>query len=56
VHQGNDFQITTPFWEELQRLTREFLNEGRFVTFPGYEWSGNTVLGGADISVRGGLA
>ena len=28
VHQGNDFQITTPFWEELQRLTREFLDEG----------------------------
>ena len=46
VHQGNDFQITTPFWEELQRLTREFLDEGRFVTFPGYEWSGNTGLGG----------
>ena len=46
VHQGNDFQITTPFWEELQRLTREFLDEGHFVTFPGYEWSGNTGLGG----------
>jgi Protein of unknown function (DUF3604) len=46
VHQGNDFQITTPFWQELQRLTREFLDEGRFVTFPGYEWSGNTGLGG----------
>jgi hypothetical protein len=46
VHQGNDFQITTAFWEELQQLTGEFLDEGRLVTFPGYEWSGNTGLGG----------
>lgn len=45
-HQGNDFQITRAFWETLQQLTREFLEEGRFVTFPGYEWSGNTALGG----------
>ena len=46
VHQGNDFQISREFWEELQSLTREFLDEGRLVTFPGYEWSGNTGLGG----------
>jgi hypothetical protein len=45
-HQGNDFQITTPFWEELNRLTREYNRDGRFVIFPGYEWSGNTGLGG----------
>jgi hypothetical protein len=45
-HQGNDFQITRDFWEELQSLTREFLDEGRLVTFPGYEWSANTALGG----------
>jgi Protein of unknown function (DUF3604) len=45
-HQGNDFQITTPFWEELNRLTAEFDTAGRFVIFPGYEWSGNTGLGG----------
>jgi hypothetical protein len=23
-HQGNDFQITRPFWETLNRLTAEF--------------------------------
>ena len=46
VHQSNDFQITRQFWEDLQSLTREFLDEGRFVTFPGYEWSGNTGVGG----------
>jgi hypothetical protein len=45
-HQGNDFQITTPFWNELNRLTAEFNADGRFVVFPGYEWSGNTGLGG----------
>jgi hypothetical protein len=45
-HQGNDFQITTPFWEELNRLTAEFNRDGSFIIFPGYEWSGNTGLGG----------
>lgn len=45
-HQGNDFQITTPFWNELNRLSREFNEDGRFIMFPGYEWSGNTGLGG----------
>lgn len=45
-HQGNDFQITIPFWEELNRLTREFNKDGEFIVFPGYEWSGNTGLGG----------
>jgi len=45
-HQGNDFQITTPFWEELNKLSREFNEDGRFIMFPGYEWSGNTGLGG----------
>lgn len=46
AHQGNDFQITGDFWNQLQSLTAEFLKEGRFVTFPGYEWSANTALGG----------
>ncbi len=45
-HQGNDFQITTEFWDELNGLTAEFNEPGRFVTLPGYEWSGNTNLGG----------
>jgi hypothetical protein len=45
-HQGNDFQITTPFWEELNRLTAEYNKDGQFIIFPGYEWSGNTGLGG----------
>ncbi len=45
-HQGNDFQITDAFWAELNRITAEFDKPGEFVAMPGYEWSGNTALGG----------
>lgn len=45
-HQGNDFQITDAFWAELNRITAEFDARGTFVAMPGYEWSGNTSLGG----------
>lgn len=45
-HQGNDFQITDTFWAELNALTAEMNEPGRYVTVPGYEWSGNTSVGG----------
>ncbi len=45
-HQGNDFQITREFWKELNELTAEYNEDGKFIAFPGYEWSGNTGLGG----------
>ena len=45
-HQGNDFQITGEVWQYLDRLTDEFEVPGRFLAIPGYEWSGNTGLGG----------
>lgn len=45
-HQGNDFQMKTVFWEKLNTLTAEFDEPGRFVCIPGYEWSGNTAIGG----------
>jgi hypothetical protein len=45
-HQGNDFQITGAFWAELDRLTARYERKGSFVALPGYEWSGNTSLGG----------
>jgi hypothetical protein len=45
-HQGNDFQITDTFWRELNNLTHELNDPGRYVTVPGYEWSGNTSVGG----------
>ena len=45
-HQANDFQVNNAFWAHLNELTAEFHEDGRFVTFPGYEWSGNTAVGG----------
>lgn len=45
-HQGNDFQITREFWNHLDGLAAEFDEPGRFLAIPGYEWSGNTGLGG----------
>ncbi len=45
-HQANDFQVNNAFWAYLNRLTAEFHRDHRFVTFPGYEWSGNTPVGG----------
>jgi hypothetical protein len=46
VHQGNDFQITREFWQWLNELSAEFTKNDSFIVFPGYEWSGNTGLGG----------
>jgi len=45
-HQGNDFQITDAFWQRLNALTARFDVPGKFVCLPGYEWSGNTGMGG----------
>lgn len=45
-HQANDFQVNNAFWKFLNELTAEYHEDHRFVTFPGYEWSGNTAVGG----------
>ncbi|WP_372623991.1 DUF3604 domain-containing protein [Falsiroseomonas sp.] len=45
-HQGNDFQITQEGWANFNRAFDAFDRPGRFVFLPGYEWSGNTALGG----------
>jgi hypothetical protein len=45
-HVGNDFQITKNHYKDTQRVVREFHKPGKFVTFLGYEWSGNTPAGG----------
>ncbi len=45
-HQANDFQVNNAFWTHLNDLTRAYHQDHRFVTFPGYEWSGNTAVGG----------
>ncbi|MDE2867136.1 MAG: hypothetical protein OXR64_03020 [Chloroflexota bacterium] len=45
-HQGNDFQITDEFWARLRREVEAIHEDGTFVCFHGYEWSGNTEVGG----------
>lgn len=45
-HQGNAFQINAGFWQHLNELTAEFNVPGRLLAIPGYEWSGNTAVGG----------
>lgn len=45
-HQANDFQINKAFWRLINELTAAYQEDHRFVTFPGYEWSGNTAVGG----------
>lgn len=46
AHQANDFQVTNAFWARLDEVVAAYDAPGRFVTFPGYEWSGNTSVGG----------
>lgn len=45
-HVGNDFQISKEHYQDTQRAVKEYHVPGRFVTFLGYEWSGNTPAGG----------
>lgn len=45
-HQGNDFQMTDEDWRRLNDTVRRFHQDGRYVVFPGYEWSANTPAGG----------
>jgi hypothetical protein len=46
AHSGNDFQITAEVYQELRDNSERFHEPGHFVTFHGYEWSGNTRAGG----------
>lgn len=45
-HQGNDFQVNDEAWQRLNETVRAFHQDGRFVAFPGYEWSANSPAGG----------
>ena len=45
-HQGNDFQITEAVWEEIKGQANAQNDPGRFVAYVGWEWSGNTPVGG----------
>lgn len=44
--QGNDFQITKELWAEVKEKTKKFSEQGKFLLFLGYEWSGLTPAGG----------
>ena len=46
AHQANDFQITNAFWQEINAVAEDLNEDGAFTVFPGYEWSGNTPVGG----------
>ncbi len=45
-HQGNDFQVSEQDWKRLKNVIQKMHQDGRYVIFPGYEWSGNTSAGG----------
>lgn len=42
----NDFNITTPRWDKTVELISEINEDGRFVAYPGVEWSGSSCAGG----------
>ena len=44
--QGNDFQITDALWRKIIKVNKEYNEEGKFIAFLGYEWSGNYPNGG----------
>lgn len=44
--QPNDFEVTSNFWRALNKLTKKYSEDNKFIAFPGYEWSGNTNKGG----------
>ena len=46
AEQANDHYLSDAKWAETQRVVRELHDPGRFVTFLGYEWSGETADGG----------
>ncbi len=45
-HQANDFQLKDDDWHELNLTTAAMNEDGAFIAIPGYEWSGNTGVGG----------
>lgn len=45
-HQGNDFQVRDSDWKKLNDVVRTFHKDHAFVAFPGWEWSGNSTVGG----------
>lgn len=46
AHQANCFQVNQRFWARLEGVAERWHEPGRYVTLHGYEWSGNTAVGG----------
>ena len=54
-HQANDFHVSNAAWERITTKTQEYDAANQFVTFAGYEWSGNTPGGGDhNVHFKGG--
>lgn len=46
THSANDFQVTRAAYRDVLAMADERTDPGRFVAFAGFEWSGNTPVGG----------
>lgn len=44
--QGNDFEVSDETWQDIRDYTKKYNEEGRFLVYLGYEWSGTTPQGG----------
>lgn len=44
--QGNDFEISNETWADIRKYTKKYNEEGKFLVYLGYEWSGTTPQGG----------
>ena len=42
----NDFHLTEANWQNINRVSARLNEPGRFIVFPGYEWSATTSRGG----------
>ena len=43
---SHDFELTSDDWQEIRTATRDAHSPGKFVTFLGVEWSGQSAAGG----------
>ena len=44
--QGNDFEVSDETWQDIRDCTKKYDEEGKFLVYLGYEWSGTTPQGG----------
>ena len=44
--QGNDFEVSDETWKNIREYTKKYNEEGKFLVYLGYDWSGTTPQGG----------